>query len=78
MPIYEFQCLKCGREFEELVLSTREVVVCPVCGQSDCQKHMSSFSFGPKNGGDLSSLSSSSSSCGSCASTSCVGCGSSH
>ncbi|MDR0355879.1 MAG: zinc ribbon domain-containing protein [Deltaproteobacteria bacterium] len=78
MPIYEFKCQDCGQEFEELMLSRSAEPVCPVCGRSNCQKHLSSFRLGPAGGTmDLaSSSSSSSSSCGSCNASSCVGCGS--
>ncbi|MDR2443416.1 MAG: zinc ribbon domain-containing protein [Deltaproteobacteria bacterium] len=81
MPIYEFKCQKCGREFEELVLNSREQIACPDCGDHKCEKFLSSFRFGSKSGrGDSSftSQTSTSSSCGSCAATSCAGCGSSH
>ncbi|MDR1111030.1 MAG: zinc ribbon domain-containing protein [Deltaproteobacteria bacterium] len=77
MPIYEFKCLDCGHDFEELVLSRSETVTCPGCGEANCEKHLSSFRCGPSGGSmDLASGSpSSSSSCGSCSSSSCAGCG---
>ncbi|MDR1677885.1 MAG: zinc ribbon domain-containing protein [Deltaproteobacteria bacterium] len=76
MPIYEFKCLDCGTDFEELVLSRSAAVICPECGKPNCEKHLSSFRCGPSGGSmDLAS-SSSSSSCGSCNASSCAGCGS--
>lgn len=32
MPIHEFRCSKCHKDFEELVLSTQGKVSCPFCG----------------------------------------------
>ncbi len=32
MPIYEYRCGSCGREFEELVRKD-ETPVCPACGK---------------------------------------------
>jgi putative FmdB family regulatory protein len=79
MPIYEFKCAKCGREFEELILGSKEKPACPACGHKKCDKLLSSFRFGASGrGGDLSASGSGGggSSCGSCAATSCAGCGS--
>jgi len=45
MPIYEFKCCKCGKEFERLVFASEEGgVKCPVCGYPEPQKILSSFS----------------------------------
>lgn len=40
MPIYEYACKKCGREFEELIRGD-EKPVCPNCGDADVQRQMS-------------------------------------
>lgn len=32
MPIFEYECQKCGKKFEELVRSHEEEVRCPKCG----------------------------------------------
>jgi putative FmdB family regulatory protein len=58
MPIYEFHCKKCGREFEELVFSRQELVACG-CGSLDVRKVMSrpapariiDFTINPDKGG---------------------------
>ena len=81
MPIFEFQCASCGKEFEELILGSASRPACPTCGSPECDKVLSSFRMGRGSGtlGNLSldsSPSSSSSSCGGCAATSCAGCGS--
>jgi putative FmdB family regulatory protein len=41
MPIHEFACKKCKKEFEELVLSSRETIHCPKCKSSQVKKLMS-------------------------------------
>jgi putative FmdB family regulatory protein len=80
MPIYEFHCSQCGKEFEELILNTKAKPVCPDCGCQSCDKMLSSFRLGPGGGGgsygEMSTASTGSSSCGGCAATSCAGCGS--
>jgi putative FmdB family regulatory protein len=46
MPIYEFQCNKCGKTFEQLVFPSdpQEGYECPSCGVSDTCRLLSSFS----------------------------------
>ncbi len=52
MPLYEFDCLKCGQSFEKLVRSAAAVaeVVCPTCGQPHVQKKVSVFASTSKDG----------------------------
>lgn len=71
MPIYEFVCGKCGREFETLVrLGGEKGVCCPECGSADVQKLISAFGIG----GGSSRLKTASSSCTTCSSKSCSTC----
>ncbi len=55
MPIFEFDCRKCGKVFEEL-LSLAELeagaVACPECGAAQVERRLSSFasSTGPASG----------------------------
>ncbi|MGQ9462958.1 MAG: FmdB family zinc ribbon protein [Candidatus Fervidibacter sp.] len=46
MPVYEFQCNRCGHEFEDLV-SLRDLeegkVECPNCGSKDVRRKLSLF-----------------------------------
>jgi len=45
MPIFEFTCPTCGKEFERLVYGSDEAkVVCPSCGCEDAKKLLSVFS----------------------------------
>ena len=70
MPVFEFLCLKCQNEFEELLLRRDEIVTCPVCGGQETRKLMSSFAV-------TGSARKVSSSCGSCRPSAgkCKGCG---
>lgn len=45
MPIYEYRCLDCGREFSRLILSTSdsESLECPKCGGRNLERLMSRF-----------------------------------
>jgi putative FmdB family regulatory protein len=56
MPLYEFDCLDCGRPFEKLVRSAEAIkeVVCPSCGQTHIQKKLSTFAANIKGGSSSS------------------------
>jgi len=43
MPIFEYECRKCGRLFEELVTGSTQEVCCPACGSVDIEKLFSAF-----------------------------------
>ena len=51
MPIYEYRCRKCGKEFEELVRNDRETPPCPACRADDMEKMMSCCRFKTGGGG---------------------------
>ncbi|MCE5274095.1 MAG: zinc ribbon domain-containing protein [Deltaproteobacteria bacterium] len=58
MPIYEYQCIACGNEFEALVsISGKDKPACPECESTKLKKKMS-VTASSKGG------------CGTCASTS--------
>ena len=74
MPIYEYQCLKCHREFEELVFGSSPDVRCPDCECGDVKRLLSVTAIKTDSG----FVSAGASGCGGCTSTSCGGCGHSH
>jgi len=65
MPIYEYQCGKCGHCFEQIqtVGGKESKIVCPRCGGSKTERVLSTFSCG--GGGKGIESGSSSSGCGS-------------
>jgi putative FmdB family regulatory protein len=72
MPIFEYHCNECDKDFEILVLGNQEIS-CPTCTGNNVRKLLSIFSH--KSEGEFSS--SKGSSCISCGATSCATCGSS-
>ncbi len=79
MPLHEFVCTDCGREFEELVFKEEEIVSCPECGSNNASKLMSACRF--KTGGPIvqgspssSAVTSRGSSCSGCSGGSCSTC----
>lgn len=70
MPVYEYRCNACKKEFERLVFGN-QVMKCPDCGSADVTKKMSVFGMsGVENPGTGSG----SSACGSCSGKSCSTC----
>jgi putative FmdB family regulatory protein len=41
MPIFEYVCTRCKKQFEEIVFSQDEQTVCPSCGSTKTEKLMS-------------------------------------
>lgn len=57
MPMFEYKCLDCSREFEELA-AMDELPPCPECGSAKVEKLMSACAVqtdGP-SGGDMPDL----------------------
>lgn len=76
MPIYEYHCKPCDKDFEELVLSKDETISCPECGGSEVSRLMSVCAHktaGGEGGGDTF-RSSAGAACSSCAAASCASC----
>jgi len=44
MPIYEYACTVCGKEFEKLVRQSSPHPECPNCHSSELRKKLSAFS----------------------------------
>lgn len=76
MPIYEYRCNRCSKDFEELILSKNEEVFCPKCGTPEVARKLSvcSIRTGGSSGVDLPSSPSAGSACSGCAATSCATC----
>jgi putative FmdB family regulatory protein len=43
MPIFEYQCASCGKEFEILVRHSSPAPGCPVCSGTELRKKLSAF-----------------------------------
>ncbi len=43
MPIFEYQCASCGKEFEVLVRSSSPAPACPGCSGTELRKKLSAF-----------------------------------
>ncbi|MDL2316120.1 zinc ribbon domain-containing protein [Desulfovibrio sp. OttesenSCG-928-A18] len=78
MPIYEYKCTKCEKEFEELVFGD-ENPPCPACGAGETTRLLSCACLhmpAPSRAGQTVSYPSAGgkSACGGCTATSCAGC----
>ena len=56
MPIYGYDCNKCGHEFETLVRSS-DTPTCPSCGSADLTKQLSLIASPAKGGRDPAPIS---------------------
>lgn len=52
MPIFEYHCMECDKDFETIVFGDQEVV-CPLCTGKNVKKLLSTFSH--KSEGEFSS-----------------------
>ncbi len=74
MPIFEYCCQGCGKEFEKLVFGSNPEVECPVCQGKNVTKLMSACSA--KVGYKFTAASNpKGASCTGCSATSCSSCG---
>ncbi len=51
MPIYEYSCAVCGREFELLVRGAADKAACPHCASPEIRKRFSTFGVATGSGG---------------------------
>jgi putative FmdB family regulatory protein len=70
MPIYEYHCQECGKEFEKRMsfAQSDEIPVCPFCESEKTNKKLSLFCATGVSGGNGGG-------CASCAGGSCNTCG---
>jgi putative FmdB family regulatory protein len=75
MPIYEYHCQDCGKDFEYLVIGKPEPE-CTACQSKNVCRLMSTCGFLSKgSGGETVKSSAATSSCTGCSASSCAGCG---
>ena len=75
MPIYEYHCEKCNKDFECLVFGS-EKPACPDCSSTDVCRLMSACGFVSKgDGGATTRRSAADASCSGCTAGSCTSCG---
>ncbi len=78
MPIYEYVCKACGREFEELVFGQDTEVACPACASKKTEKLMSRCRHKSSGGSDFGAPSSGGGGGGGCAGCSGGSCATCH
>lgn len=81
MPIYEFRCIECSRDFEKLCNAgiSPDEIECPACGRRGVNRKLSSFSFTGRgrsgaSGESMGAESGFQGGCSSCVSRSCSTC----
>lgn len=53
MPIYEYRCDECNKQFEKIIISSagQEKITCPECGTEKVKKIISASSYRLNSGG---------------------------
>ena len=75
MPIYEFHCDECDKDFEYLVMGS-DKPECPTCKTRNIRRLLSTCGFLSKGeGGQVTRASAADTSCSGCSATSCASCG---
>lgn len=80
MPIYEYVCKDCGKEFEELVFSHDEIPACPECKSGATEKLISACrtrmgGAAPETESESTAAPSAPSGCAGCVGGDCSSCG---
>jgi putative FmdB family regulatory protein len=55
MPIYEYRCRGCSKDFEKYVAATATAVACPSCASADITRKLSVFGL-KSDGGFATSM----------------------
>ena len=64
MPVYEYRCAGCGREFERYVATAAAGVTCPACASANVKRKLSVFAFKAEGGATSTAMPSGGSCCG--------------
>jgi putative FmdB family regulatory protein len=64
MPIYEYRCRGCGKDFEKYVPGAGTAVACPACASGDITRKLSVFGLGAGTGPVASSMAGGGGCCG--------------
>ena len=64
MPIYEYRCRACEKEFEKYVPGASTKVACPACASGEVTRKLSVFGVGVNAGAVASSMSGGGGCCG--------------
>jgi putative FmdB family regulatory protein len=64
MPVYEYRCGACGRDFERYVPSAGSGVACPMCNSADVKRTLSVVAVKASGGLTASTVSSGGGCCG--------------
>lgn len=75
MPIYEYNCKSCKKNFEELVFKAEEIPPCPYCASTETARILSPCKHTSGGADYAPRTSSSTSSCSGCSGGNCSSCG---
>ncbi len=64
MPIYEYRCETCAKDFERYMPMAATSVACPVCARGEVKRKLSVFALKSDGGTVASSVPSTSGCCG--------------
>ena len=57
MPLYEYRCVGCGRQFELLILKGSPEVACPSCSSANVERMFSTFAVSSESSRQASTAS---------------------
>jgi putative FmdB family regulatory protein len=73
MPVYEYRCAACEKEFEELVFGD-DIPACPRCGGKEADRLMSRTCFRVSGGDSAPAPASGGGGCAGCSGGNCSAC----